>query len=87
VLVFAVGFGTRVSTLSLVTSWSNENMRARVYGVIQIVENIGKLSAEPLLLNIFAAALKFPKFWLGLPFFTAAVSLSGRLFFFFCVSC
>ena len=73
-LLFGAGFGTRVSTLSLVTVWAGENIRARVFGLIQIIENLGKLCAEPFLMKVFAASLELPEYWLGLPFFTTAVS-------------
>lgn len=59
--------------LSLVTSWVDEDLRGRLYGVIQIIENIGLLIWEPFLQNIFAASLKFPRFWLATPFFVTSV--------------
>ena len=74
VVVFAAGFGTRVSTLSLITAWADQDVRARVFSLTTIAENAGKLCAEPILLKIFAHSLSLPKYWLGLPFFTAAVS-------------
>ena len=67
--------------LSLVTSWVESEMRARLYGSIQIIENIGLLVAEPFLQTILAASLKLPKFASSLPFFVAAVRLS-----FFCLN-
>jgi hypothetical protein len=76
VVIFASGFGTRVSTLLLTTLWTSEDIRARVFSIIQIVENIGKLSAEPILLKIFALSLHLEGFWLGLPFLTVAVRIA-----------
>lgn len=72
VVVFATGFGCRVSILALVTSWASDDIRARLYGVIQIIENAGMLMAEPLLQNIFAASLKLSKAWSSLTFIVAA---------------
>ena len=62
--------------LSLVSSWVDDDMRARVYGVIQIVENVGMLVAEPLLQSIFAASLKLSRSWSSLVFLVAAVRTS-----------
>ena len=62
--------------LSLVSSWVGDDMRARVYGVIQIVENVGMLVAEPLLQSIFAASLKLSRPWSSLVFLVAAVCTS-----------
>lgn len=53
VIFFAAGFGVRVSTLSLATSWVDEDLQGHFYGIIQIVENIGLLIWEPFLQNIF----------------------------------
>jgi hypothetical protein len=64
--------------LSLTTSWVNKDTKGGFYGVIAIIENIGYLTMEPLLQSVFAATLKLPSFWLGIPFFLAAVrSLDG----------
>ncbi|TAQ85799.1 hypothetical protein B7494_g5856 [Chlorociboria aeruginascens] len=72
VVVFAAGFGIRISMLSLVTSWVDEDLRGRLYGIIQIVENVGLLIWEPILENIFAASFQLPRFWLATPFFVAS---------------
>lgn len=73
--VFAAGYGTRVSTLALVTHWTGSAVRARVFGLVQIVENIGKLAAEPIMLRIFAASLPLGGPWLAMPFYVSAVRL------------
>ena len=62
-----------MSAASLATVWSSPDVRAQVWGTIQIVENIGKLTLDPILLRIFAASLSFSETWMGLPFFVAAV--------------
>lgn len=72
-MIFAAGFGTRVSTLSLTTFWTTQNLRGRVFGVVQILENMGKLFAEPGMLKIFAASMDLPTSRLGMPFFLATV--------------
>jgi hypothetical protein len=74
VLVFATGFGCRISTLALATSWVHESLRGRFFGAIQIFENIGLLIADPILQNVFAASLKLNPAWLPLTFFVASVS-------------
>ena len=74
--VFATGFGSRVSTLSLLTSWTPLESRSSIYGIVAIVENLGIMAGEPLLQNVFAASLNLSKFWMGLPFFCSAVSFA-----------
>lgn len=74
VLFFAAGYGTRVAVLSLVTSWTSEDIRARTFAIAQIVENIGRMCLDPVLLKVFAVSLHWKAFWVGTPFFVAAVS-------------
>lgn len=75
-MVFAAGFGLRVSALSLLTSWIRPDSRGLFYGVVAVLENLGVMASEPILQNIFAASLDFSTFWLGLPFFCSAVSIA-----------
>ena len=56
------------------TPWVDGSSRAQLYGVIQIIENIGMLVSEPLLQNVFAASLRLPEAWHSLVFYVAAVS-------------
>ena len=76
VAFYATGFGARASLLSLVTTWFPEQLRARLYSTIFLVEQLGMLVGEPLLQNLFASALKLSRFWHGLPFLCSGVSLS-----------
>ena len=76
VAFYATGFGARASLLSLVTSWFPEQLRARLYSTIFLVEQLGMLLGEPLLQNVFASALEFSRFWHGLPFLCSGVSPS-----------
>lgn len=48
-------------------------MRARFYGCIQVVENVGYLIAAPILQSAWAKGLELQHQWLGLPFMVAAV--------------
>ncbi len=75
VLVFAAGFGSRVSTLSLVSYWISDGSKATLYAAIAVVENIGHAIGDPTLQQIFAATLRLrlPQFWQALPFIVAAV--------------
>jgi hypothetical protein len=76
VLVFAAGFGSRVSALSLVSNWISEDSKATLFAAIAVVENLGHAVGDPSLQQIFAATLRLdlPPFWQALPFFVAAVS-------------
>ena len=76
VAFYATGFGARASLLSLVTTWFPEQLRARLYSTIFLVEQLGMLSGEPLLQNVFASALELSRFWHGLPFLCSGVSPS-----------
>lgn len=71
--VFAAGFGLRVALLSFATSLAPTHMRARFYGCIQVVENVGYLIAAPILQSAWAKGLELQHQWLGLPFMVAAV--------------
>ena len=71
-----MGFGARTSLLSLATTWFPEQLRARLYSTIFLVEQLGMLVGDPLLQNVFASALKLSWFWHGLPFLCSGVSPS-----------
>lgn len=76
VLVFASGFGSRVSALSLVSHWISDDTKATLYAAIAVLENLGHAIGDPSLHQIFAATLRlqFSPFWQALPFFIASVS-------------
>ncbi|KUI59808.1 hypothetical protein VP1G_06988 [Cytospora mali] len=72
VLFFAFGYGTRVAVLSLITAWTDEDTRASTFGVAQIVEGIGRICGDPMLLRIFARSMRMEGVIQGLPFFVAS---------------
>ena len=74
VAIFAAGFGSRVSALSLVSYWISHDAKATIYATITVIESLGHAIGDPSMLQILAASLKLPLFWQGLPFFVAAVS-------------
>lgn len=59
--------------LSLVTAWTDEDTRASTFGFAQIVEGIGRMCGDPILLRIFARSMRMEGVMMGLPFFVAAV--------------
>ncbi|PQE10193.1 mfs multidrug transporter protein [Rutstroemia sp. NJR-2017a WRK4] len=65
--------GSRVSTLSLISYYIPPNSKATLYASIAVLENLGHLVNDPSLQHIFAATLRLPAFWWGLPFFVAAI--------------
>lgn len=75
VLLFATGYGTRVAVMSLITVWTDEDVRASTFGIAQIVEATGRMCGDPILLKIFGASLQWEGLLSGLPFFVASVSL------------
>lgn len=77
-VIFAFGYGARVSTFSVLSSWVNKEHSARVYGMVAVIENLGVLVGEPTLQNVFAATLGFSGVWRGTPFFCTAVSSPMR---------
>ena len=74
--MFASGFGSKVSTLSLATYLTPDDAKAALYSAFAVFENVGHLVGDPSLHQIFAATLRlqFSPFWQALPFFVAAVS-------------
>ena len=78
-VIFALGFGARVSTFSVLSSWVNKEHSAQVYGIVAVIENLGVLAGEPTLQNLFAATLNFSGVWRGTPFFCTAVRFPLRV--------
>jgi hypothetical protein len=74
VFIFASGFGSRVSALSLVSYWISDDTKATLYASITVLESLGHAVGDPSMQQVFAAALRLPYFWHALPFFVAAVS-------------
>lgn len=73
-VVYACGFGARATLLSLVTSWFDRSVRARLYSAILLVELCGTLAGEPLVQGILSLSFSLPKLWRGLPFLFCSVS-------------
>ena len=74
VFVFAAGFGSRVSALSLVSYWISDDSKATVYAAIIVLESLGHSIGDPSMQQILAASLRLAPFWQALPFFVASVS-------------
>ncbi|KAF5872683.1 putative alternative oxidase protein [Botrytis fragariae] len=74
VSIFAAGFGSRVSTLSLISHFIPASSLATLYASIAVLENLGHAINDPSMQYIFAATLRLPPVWHALPFFVAAVS-------------
>lgn len=79
VAIFAAGFGSRVSALSLVSSWVEKDIRASLYTVNAVLENIGHAVGDPSMQHIFAAVVDRSRPWLAMRFFMAAVGSSKIL--------
>ncbi|KAK3946259.1 MFS multidrug transporter [Diplogelasinospora grovesii] len=71
--IYACGFGARATLLSLVTSWHDASVRARIYSAILLVELFGMLAWEPLLQGILAISFALPRLWMGLPFLVCSI--------------
>ncbi|EKD21754.1 MFS multidrug transporter [Drepanopeziza brunnea f. sp. 'multigermtubi' MB_m1] len=72
VLVFAAGFGSRVSALALVSSWVSDDSKATMFAGIVVLESLGHAVGDPAIQQIFAASLLLPPFWMAMPFFVGA---------------
>ncbi|KAF2118388.1 hypothetical protein BDV96DRAFT_569813 [Lophiotrema nucula] len=70
--LIASGFGCRMSVVALSMSWLDGDLRARFFGAIQVLENVGLLISDPIMQNMFAVALRLSDAWLALPFFFAS---------------
>jgi hypothetical protein len=75
IFIFAAGFGSRVSALSLISYWISEDAKATFYAGIVVLESIGHAIGDPLMAQIFASSMKLPIFWTAMPFFFAAVCI------------
>lgn len=69
VAIFTAGFGVRVSLLASAASLADQKIHARLFGALQIMENIGMLCSFPLTQNMWAAAIRIGPPWLGFPFY------------------
>ncbi|PMD62481.1 uncharacterized protein K444DRAFT_523851 [Hyaloscypha bicolor E] len=72
VFIFAAGFGSRVSALSLVSYWISNDAKATLYAAIVVLESLGHAVGDPAIQLIFAGCLGLPPFWRAMPFFVAA---------------
>ncbi|TVY23472.1 Efflux pump [Lachnellula hyalina] len=72
VAIFSTGFGSRVSALSLISTWITPSDKATVYASITVLESLGHAVGDPGMQHIFAASLRLENFWLAMPFFVAA---------------
>jgi hypothetical protein len=73
VFVFAAGFGSRVSALSLVSYWISDDAKATMYAAIAVLESLGHFIGDPSMQQILAASLRLSPFWQALPFFVGSV--------------
>jgi hypothetical protein len=78
VFIFAAGFSSRVSALSLVSYWISDDAKATMYAAITVLESLGHCIGDPTMQQILAASLRLPPFWQALPFFFASVRTSER---------
>jgi hypothetical protein len=78
VFIFASGFGSRVSALSLISYWIVPDAKATVYAAITVLESLGHAVGDPAMQQIFAASLNLETFWLAMPFFVVAVSFKDQ---------
>ncbi|KAH6696760.1 hypothetical protein DL95DRAFT_306357, partial [Leptodontidium sp. 2 PMI_412] len=76
VFIFAAGFGSRVSALSLVSYWIADDAKATLYAAIVVLESLGHAVGDPSIQQIFAASLQLPPFWMAMPFFVGAAFYS-----------
>jgi hypothetical protein len=72
-MIYALGFGSRTTAISMITSWFDIHLRARLYSTILITELVGMIIGEPLLQNVLAVAVRLPRIWQGLSFFVCGV--------------
>ncbi|KAK0119437.1 hypothetical protein ONS95_010886 [Cadophora gregata] len=76
VFIFAAGFGSRVSALSLVSYWISDDAKATFYAAIVVLESLGHAVGDPSIQQIFAASLRLSPFWMAMPFFVGSVLYS-----------
>ncbi|KAE8447153.1 hypothetical protein EG329_010984 [Mollisiaceae sp. DMI_Dod_QoI] len=72
VFIFASGFGSRVSALSLVSYWIPDDAKATFFAAIVVFESLGHAIGDPAMQQIFAHSLKLSNFWWALPFFVGS---------------
>ncbi|KAK6586895.1 hypothetical protein PZA11_000185 [Diplocarpon coronariae] len=80
VSVYAAGFGSRVSSLALISYWISDDAKASFFAAIVVLESLGHAVGDPLIQQIFAASLSLPPFWMAMPFFFGAAFYALALF-------
>lgn len=67
-MIYALGFGSRSTLLSLITSWIDPGGIGSLYSAVFLIEQLGMLFGEPLLQNLLGVAVDLEHPWKGLPF-------------------
>lgn len=77
VLVFAAGFGSSVSALSLISHWVKDADKPAVYAAVVVLQSLGHAVGDPCLWSAYSFGLGKGDGWQALPFYTVSVSLSS----------
>lgn len=72
-IVFAAGFGVRLSLLSLLTSLVDPGKIGRVYTLVTVVEGLGEMVSAVVLQEAWAWGLETGGMWRGTPWWIGAV--------------
>lgn len=71
--MYTAGFGSKISTLALISYYIEDDSKAKFYAAVAVLENIGHGLGDPLIQHIFASVVDRGGYWLAAPFFVEAV--------------
>lgn len=91
VLVFALGFGSSVSALSLVSHWIPDGDRPTFYAAVVVLQSLGHAIGDPGLMMVYSWGLGRRggggwEGWEASPFFAVSVSSKSLYSKLFCVA-
>lgn len=72
-VIFALGSGCGSFIRTLLSLYVDPEHRARLFGIISMVEIIGSIYTRPMLAELFSLGMKLGGQWIGLPYYGVAV--------------
>lgn len=78
-MIFAAGFGARLSMVSVITSYVPASSTAKLYTLISAIEELSRLIGSPLIQAAWSQGITWGGQFIGFPFLILAVRLTLSL--------
>jgi len=73
-IIFAAGFGARITMVSVITGIIDASHVARLYTLISTIEELARLVGSPIVQSAWAQGITWGGKWMGFPYVVLAVS-------------